>query len=318
MAECADAAGLPAGVFNLVQVPGRVADRLVSHPSVDGILFTGSTEVGERIESIVGDQVGKICALEMGGKNATIVLDDANMDLAVYEVLQGAFGNAGQQCTSTSRVILQRGIADLFCERLVAATEAIRVGHPEDPEVFFGPLVDLKSAEAFAAYQDIANKEGAETLVKGGLHDRPPVKGGAYVLPSVHRVARADPASRYQRDELFAPDTCVYTVDSLEQAIELAEDTEYGLACALISESEAAYKEVLRGVRVGILNWNQSTVGASSALPFGGMKRSGNGHPAAAFSTLYCTYPVASLENAKTFSPEALPPGVRYIPPQAN
>lgn len=123
-------------------------------------------------------------------------------------------------------------------------------------------------------------------------------------------MSAADPKRRYQREELFAPDTCIYTVDTPEEAIALAEDTEYGLACSVFTADEARYLDVVRGVRAGVINWNRSTVGASSKLPFGGMKKSGNGHPAALFSVYYCTYPVASLENDKPLDKSALLPGV--------
>lgn len=311
LAECIDAAGFPPGVFNLVQVPGRHGDRLVGHRDVDGVLFTGSTEVGTHIEHVALEQHWKITALEMGGKNPAIVLDDAPFDLALYEVLTGAFLTTGQRCTATSRVICQRGIADRFAEKLARAARDLAVGPQHAPDAFMGPLVDRRAAEGFAEWQQVAREEGAETLAEGGLHEQPPVQGGAYVRPSVHRVARPDPSSRYQREELFAPDTCIYTVDSLEEAIALAEDTEYGLACSVFTASEASYREVVRGVRAGVINWNRSTVGASSKLPFGGMKKSGNGHPAALFSVYYCTYPVASLENDKPFDPSTVLPGVK-------
>lgn len=148
----------------------------------------------------------------------------------------------------------------------------------------------------------------------GGRREDPPVAGGAHVRPSVHRVAKVDPESRYQREELFAPDTCIYAVDDLDEAIALAEDTVYGLACSIFTQSEGAYHEVVKRVRAGVINWNRSTVGANSRLPFGGMKASGNGHPAGLFSTLYCTYPVASLEEDKPFDPNALSPGGDLTP----
>ncbi len=311
MAECIDAAGFPKGVFNLVQIPGREGDRLVAHPDVDGVLFTGSTSVGMHIERLTLEQPGKITALEMGGKNPAIVLDDAPFEQALYEVLTGAFLTTGQRCTATSRVICQRGIADRFAERLAEATRRLAVGMQEDPGAFMGPLVHRKAADEFDAWQKTAREEGAEVLAEGGLLEGAPVAEAAYVRPSVHRVAAHDPKSRYQHEELFAPDTCIYTVDDLDEAIALAEDTEYGLACSVFTGHRDAYEEVVRGVRAGVINWNRSTVGASSKLPFGGMKRSGNGHPAALFSVYYCTYPVASLENDKAFDPNALAPGVK-------
>jgi succinylglutamic semialdehyde dehydrogenase len=311
MAECIDAAGFPPGVFNLVTVPGRASDRLVAHEDVDGVLFTGSTDVGMHIEKITLEQPWKITALEMGGKNPALVLDDAPFEQAIYEVLTGAFLTTGQRCTATSRVICQKGIADRFAARLAEVTRNLEVGEQRG-DVFMGPLVSRKAAEEFDAWQRTARDEGAEVLVEGGLWtEGAPHPDGAYVRPSVHRVATPDPQSRYQREELFAPDTCLYTVDSLEEAIALAEDTEYGLACSVFTEDENAYHEVLRGVRAGVINWNRSTVGASSKLPFGGLKASGNGHPAALFSVYYCTYPVASLENDKPFDPDALAPGVK-------
>ena len=310
MAECIDAAGFPPGVFNYVTVPGRHGDRLVGHEDVDGVLFTGSTEVGTHIEKLTLEQRWKICALEMGGKNPAIVLDDAPFDLALYEVLTGAFLTTGQRCTATSRVICQRGIADRFAEKLAEATEKLVAGEQRNPNAFMGPLVHRKAAEEFDAWQKTARDEGAEELVAGGLWDDAPKVDAAYVRPSLHRAPKVDPASTYQRAELFAPDACIYTVDTLEEAIALAEDTEYGLACSIFTANEDAYLEVVRGVRAGVINHNRATVGASSKLPFGGMKASGNGHPAALFSTLYCTYPVASLEEDKPFDPNALLPGV--------
>ena len=310
MAECFDEAGLPPGVFNLVHLPGRHCDALVAHRDVDGVLFTGSTGVGMHIEALTLEQHWKITALEMGGKNAAIVLDDAPFDLALYEVLTGAFLTTGQRCTATSRIICQRGIADRFAEKLAEATRALAVGVQSDPKVFMGPLIDRKAAETFDAWQVTAEREGAETLAKGGLMDAPPIEGGAYVRPSLHRVHTLDPTSSYQREELFAPDAAIYTVDTLEEAIALADDTEYGLAASIFSADPAAYHAVVRHVRAGVINWNRATVGASSKLPFGGMKASGNGHPAALFSTLYCTYPVASLENDKPYDPDNLLPGI--------
>jgi succinylglutamic semialdehyde dehydrogenase len=310
IAECIDAAGFPPGVFNLIQIPGRHGDRLVGHKDVDGVLFTGSTEVGQHIERLTLDDHWKITALEMGGKNPSIVLDDAPLDKSVYEVLTAAFLTTGQRCTATSRVIVQRGIAETFIDRLVTATRTIVAGASYDETAFMGPLVDRRAAEDFAQWQTIATEEGAHTLVEGGLMENPPHAGGAYVRPSIHRVDSVDLSSRYQREELFAPDICIYTVDTIDEAVALADDTDYGLACSVFTASHDAYMATVDSVRAGIINWNRSTVGASGKLPFGGMKKSGNGHPAALFSTLYCTYPIACLEDDKPFDADNLLPGV--------
>jgi succinylglutamic semialdehyde dehydrogenase len=310
MAECIDKAGFPPGVFNLIQVPGRLCDALVGDRRIDGVLFTGSTGVGQHIQKLTMDDHWKLLALEMGGKNASIVLDDAPLEQSLYEVLTSAFLTSGQRCTATSRLILQRGIADRFAELLAAATSKLAVGVQHDAGAFMGPLVDRKAAEDFEAWQATAEQEGAETLCAGGLIEEAPKPGGAYVRPSLHRVKAPDSSSTYQVEELFAPDVCIYTVDSVEEAIALADDTEYGLACSIFTRDRSAYMAVLDGVRAGVINWNRSTVGATGKLPFGGMKGSGNGHPAALFSTLYCTYPIASLEDDKPFDPDALLPGI--------
>jgi len=310
MAECIDAAGFPPGVFNMVQVPGREANRLIEHPGVDGVLFTGSTGVGQQIQEKLLSQPWKMSALEMGGKNAAIVLDDAPFDQALYEVLTGAYQTTGQRCTATSRIICQRGVADEFAERLARATEKLRVGMQQDPTAFMGCIVHRRAAEEFDAWQRTALSEGQIELVKGGLMEDAPKQGAAYVRPSLHRAPKVDAASTYQNSELFAPDSCLYTVDSLDEAIALANHTEYGLACSIFTARESAYHEVVRGVHAGVINWNRSTVGASSKLPFGGLKASGNGHPSAVFATLYCTYVVASLEDDKAFDASELLPGV--------
>jgi succinylglutamic semialdehyde dehydrogenase len=310
MAECVEEAGFPPGVFNVVQIPGRHGDRLVAHPDIDGVLFTGSTEIGMRIARICLEQHWKVSALEMGGKDPAIVLDDAPFDVALYEVLTGAFLTSGQRCTATSRVILERGIADRFAARLAEATRKLRAGLQHRDDTFMGPLADVPSAEAFEKWQAIAAEEGAETLVAGGAMREPPIAGGAYVRPSVHRVHRVDPSSRYQREELFAPDTCLYTVDSLDEAIALADDTEYGLAASIFTANKESFLQAARRIRAGVINWNKGTVGASSKLPFGGLKKSGNGHPAALWSVLYCTYPVATLEDESPSLPPKLYPGV--------
>jgi succinylglutamic semialdehyde dehydrogenase len=280
MAECFHEAGLPPGVFNLVQVPGRHCDALVAHADVDGVLFTGSTGVGMGIAALTLEQHWKLTALEMGGKNAAIVLDDAPFDLAIYEVLTGAFLTTGQRCTATSRIICQRGIADRFAAKLAEATKALKVGVQSDPNIFMGPLIDRRAAETFDTWQQTAEAEGAETLAAGGLLEAPPIAGGAYVRPSLHRIHALDDTSSYQREELFAPDAAIYTVDTLEEAMALADNTEYGLAASIFTAQESAYLKMVRHVRAGVINWNRSTVGASSKLPFGGLKASGNGHPA--------------------------------------
>ncbi len=310
MAECWDAADLPPGVFNLVQGDGESGARLALHPDVDGVLFTGSLETGERIRQATRDQPEKLLALEMGGKNAAIGLGDAHLDRPLAECFLSAFLTTGQRCTSTSRLILDEPIAAPFTARFLSLCRTARVGYGGDPETFMGPLATGRALERFLAYQGIAAREGVETLLGA---DRPATPNrGHYVSPSVHRIGAPDPQSRYQRDEIFGPDVCLLVVAGLDEALLSQDLTPYGLALSIFTRNRAAYEEAFLRSEVGVLNWNRGTAGASSRLPFGGRRRSGNDLPGALFAPLYCTYPVASLETEETFDPGSLPPGISW------
>ena len=309
-AECWEAAGLPPGVFNLVQGDGESGARLARHPDVNGVLFTGSWETGERVREATRDQPGKILALEMGGKNAAIVLRDADLDRAVCECFLGAFQTTGQRCTATSRLILDRRIADAFLGRFLPLARAARVGHGADPETFLGPLATGAALHKFLDFMQLAGREGAETLLEAGRPVTP--RRGHYVSPALHRIERVDRAGRYQREEIFGPDVSVLVVDGLDEALAAQDATSYGLALSIFTRSRAAYEEAFLRSEVGVLNWNCGTAGASSRLPFGGRRRSGNDFPSALLAPVYCTYPVASLEAEAPFEPASLPPGVPW------
>jgi succinylglutamic semialdehyde dehydrogenase len=185
-------------------------------------------------------------------------------------------------------------VADAFVERLARALRSLVIGYPLDDDGFLGPLISAAARERHGAVMRMAREEGAEAIVAGGPCEGP--RRGHYVRPSLHRIAALSAESRYQCEEHFVPDAFVCAVDSLDEGIAALDATEYGLVAAVFTRSRERYLRVGRGVRVGVLNWNTGTVGASSRLPFGGVKKSGNDRAAAVTSTLYCTYPVASLE----------------------
>jgi succinylglutamic semialdehyde dehydrogenase len=295
-AELAQRADFPAGVINLVQGDGALGAALAAHPDVDGVLFTGSWAVGRALLAATLDQPHKLVALEMGGKNAVLVCEDADLDAAARAIAFGACATAGQRCSATSRVFVQPRVADALVARLAALLRTLRVGDPLASDVFVGPLISAAARARHALALHWARCEGAECVVAGGPGDGP--RRGYWVRPSLHRVARLDPASRYQREEHFAPDLFVHEVATLGDALAALDASEYGLVASVFSADRAAYERVAREARVGAVNWSLPTVGASSKLPFGGLKRSGNGRPAGATSTLYCTYPQASLESA--------------------
>lgn len=307
MAELYEKAQFPPGVFNLVQGDGAAGGRLVAHEHVDGILFTGSYEVGLKIKQETLNHYWKILALEMGGKNATVVWDDADMDKAIYESLVGAYMTAGQRCSCTSRIILNPKIADEFTERFYQAAKRLTIGHWQENN-FMGPLINAASVEKYIRFQEIANRENCESLMRGKALDLK--HKGFYVTPSIHIVKKFDPNSVYQKSEIFGPNVAIYQTDDFDQAMKMVNSTGYGLVMALFSKNKELYEKALLEARVGLLNWNRTTNGASSRLPFGGMGKSGNDRASAHFAIQYCTVPVASLEDPTGFDASKVLPGM--------
>jgi succinylglutamic semialdehyde dehydrogenase len=307
MAQLIEKAEFPPGVFNLVQGDGESGRRLSANENVDGILFTGSYDVGLKIKQEVLTHYWKILALEMGGKNATVVWEDADMDKAIYETLIGSFLSSGQRCSGTSRIILHEKIADEFTERFYQAAKKITIGHwSENP--FMGPLINAAAVERYIRFQEIANREGCESMMRGKALD---LKfKGHYITPSIHLVPKFDPQSVYQKSEIFGPNVAIYRSSNFDETINMVNSTGYGLAMALFTKNKALYEEALVSARVGILNYNRTTNGASSKLPFGGMGKSGNDRPSGDAAIQYCTVPVASIEDLTPFDPSKLLPGI--------
>ncbi len=307
MAELFEKAEFPAGVFNLVQGDGAAGGRLVANEFVDGILFTGSYEVGLKIKQETLTHYWKILALEMGGKNATVVWEDADLDKAIYESLIGAYMSAGQRCSGTSRIIVHPKLADEFTERFYQAAKKLSIGHWQD-NTFMGTLINASAVEKYIRFQEIANREGAESLMRGKSLDLK--HKGYYVTPSIHLVKKFDANSVYQKSEIFGPNVAIYQSADFNETMDIVNSSGYGLAMALFSKDKNLYQQALIQARVGILNWNRTTNGASSKLPFGGMGKSGNDRPSGHFAIQYCTVPVASLEDTTPFDITKILPGM--------
>ncbi len=305
-ARCLDQAGVPRGLFNLVQGGPAVGAALAAHEGVDGVLFTGSWAVGQAIQKANQGRT-KLLALEMGGKNAALVLADADLEKAAYDVLFSAFVSAGQRCTAASRAIVV-GDARRFAQRIVQLARKLSIGHPLDDGVFMGPLASPAALEKFE--RGIRAAE-AETLLES-RRLQPRGLEGCYVSPSVHFVGQRR-SSPYEREELFGPDLAVHPAGSEEEALQIANATDYGLAASVHTRSEQAFDRCQRALECGVVNWNAPTVGASGRLPFGGLKRSGNHRPAALWSTLYCSAPVAVLRGDGAFDRNKLAPGVAWV-----
>jgi succinylglutamic semialdehyde dehydrogenase len=305
-ARCLEEAGVPEGAFNLVQGGPAVGAALSAHRDVDGVLFTGSWAVGQAIRKANLGQT-KLLALEMGGKNAAIVLPDADFDKAIYDVLFSAFVSAGQRCTAASRAIVV-GDARRFAKRIAQLAARLTVGHPLDDGVFMGPLASPGALQKFEAGVAASGEE----VVLASRRVKPRGLDGCYRTPSVHFVQNSR-NTPYQREELFGPDLAVYAAASEEEALAIANATDYGLAASVHTQSESAFDRCQRALECGVVNWNAPTVGASGRLPFGGLKRSGNHRPAALFATRYCAAPVAVMRGDESLDKTKLAPGVAWV-----
>jgi len=307
--ECIQAAGFPEGVYNMVQGDGETGRRIVTHEHVDGVLFTGSYEVGLRIKQETMNHYWKILALEMGGKNATVVWADADMNKAIYESLIGSFMSTGQRCSCTSRILVHDSVADEFTDRFYEAAKKLTIGHwSEDP--FMGPLINEPAVEKYLRFQEIAKREEAEPLMRGKALDLK--YKGYYVTPSINLVKKFDPNSTYQKNEIFGPNVAIYRVHDFDETLNIVNSTGYGLVMSLFSKNRDLYQKALLEARVGLLNFNRTTNGASSKLPFGGMGKSGNDRPSAHYAIQYCSVPVASLEDLNSFEGTKLLPGMTF------
>lgn len=302
-------AEFPPGVFNMIQGTAEAGRKLVLHDNIDGILFTGSYEVGLKIKQETATHYWKILALEMGGKNPTIIWDDADLDKAVYETVVGAFMTSGQRCACTSRILVHKKVADQFTDRFYEAAKKLSIGHwSENP--FMGPLINEASVEKYLRFQEIAKRENCESLMRGKVLDLK--HKGHYVTPSINLVQKFDPNSVYQKTEIFGPNTSVLQVDDFDETMKIANSTGFGLVAAIFTKNKSLYQQALFDLRTGLLNWNRTTNGASSRLPFGGMGKSGNDRPSAHFAIQYCAVPVASLEDPTGFDPAKILPGMNY------
>jgi len=276
MVEILRDAGLPAGVLNVITGPGAVlGDALVSHKGVNMISLTGSTEVGRHVAEICGRDLRR-CALELGGKNAVIVLEDADLNLAVESVAWGGFGTTGQRCTATSRVIVHKAVEREFTERLVAAAEKLKIGNGLDPQIDMGPLVNKGRVKAVHEYTQVGRQEGAKLLIGGDALSDEEHRRGAFYRPTIFSDVR--PTMRIAREEVFGPFISILPVTSYEEAVQVANATEYGLSTSIFTNDLRTTFRAMRDLEAGLVYVNAPTTGAEIHMPFGGMKASGNGH----------------------------------------
>jgi aldehyde dehydrogenase (NAD+) len=274
--EALEEAGVPPGVANLVHGSGeRAGAALVGHPDVRLVSFTGSAAVGREIAASCGKNLKRV-ALEMGGKNAQVVMEDADLELALQGALWGAFGTTGQRCTATSRLLLHRDVKKQFTDALVARAEKITIGSGLDEAVEMGPLINAAAREKVHRYVQIGKDEGARLLTGGTIYEE-----GKWIDGYFYRATIFDgvaPAMRIAQEEIFGPVLSIIEIKSFEEAAEILNGTAYGLSSSIYTRDVARAFRAVRDFEAGITYVNGPTIGAEVHLPFGGVKDTGNGH----------------------------------------
>jgi aldehyde dehydrogenase (NAD+) len=285
IAEMFDDVGIPDGVFNMVQGFGDAGARIVDDDRVDTVLFTGSAEVGHEVAQKVAEDPGKLAACEMGGKNGIVITEEADLDIAVHSAVMSSFKTTGQRCVSSERLIVHEDVYDEFKERFVEVAEKVAVDDPLDEDTFMGPAIEAGHVEKIQKYNELAREEGANVLVDRADLDEDEIpeghEDGNWVGPFVYEVDY-DPDLRCIKEEVFGPHVALieYSGD-IEDAVEIHNDTPYGLAGAVISEDYRQINYYRDNAEVGLAYGNLPCIGAEVQLPFGGVKKSGNGYPSA-------------------------------------
>jgi aldehyde dehydrogenase (NAD+) len=269
-------AGVPPGVVNVVHGKGEeVGAALVRHPDVKLVSFTGSAAVGREIAQVCGQRLKRV-SLELGGKNAQIVMEDADLKLAAEGALWGAFGTTGQRCTATSRLILHRDVKKELTDMLTARAETIVIGDGLDERVEMGPLINQAAREKVHGYVQIGKNEGARLLTGGSIYEEGKWIDGYFYRPTI--FDQVAPSMRIAQEEIFGPVLSIIEVNSFEEAIAVLNSTAYGLSSSVYTRDVARAFRAMRDIEAGIVYINGPTIGAEVHLPFGGVKDTGNGH----------------------------------------
>ncbi|GAC1464747.1 MAG: aldehyde dehydrogenase family protein [Chloroflexota bacterium] len=284
LVQIIEEAGLPAGVLNLVTGYGPEAGTpIVEDERVRMISFTGSSAVGREIAAKAGRTLKKVM-LELGGKNAMIVMPDANLDLALEGAVWGAFGTSGQRCTATSRIIVHEAVADEFTQRFIDRAARLRVGSGLDPDVDIGPLVNEQQLKTVDGYTDVAKQEGADILLGGEIMTGEEYDRGFFYRPTI--FGNVHYRMRVAQEEIFGPSVALMRISSYKEAITVANSTQFGLSSAIYTQDVGVAFNAMQDLEAGITYVNAPTIGAEIQLPFGGVKATGNGHREAGSSAI--------------------------------
>jgi aldehyde dehydrogenase (NAD+) len=296
LVELFEEAGFPPGVINLVQGDAEAGEALVRNQDVNVVLFTGSYEVGHRIQQISADFHDRIVACEMGSKAAVIVCEDARLDLAVTCGIISSMKTSGQRCVSAGRILVAEKIFDRYAEKFLQNAKRVKVGNPLDASNFTGPVINQTQLERIVRYNDLAKKEGAKVLLDGGRITDADHARGHFLSPFVYRMDHKS-GLRSIREEVFGPHVALIPFKNNEEAARIYNDTEYGLSLAVITEDFRAMRWFRDECEYGMGYVNLPCIGAEVHLPFGGVKKSGNGHPSAAALVEAVTHKTAWTVN---------------------
>ncbi len=305
--ECWENTGIPPGVINCIQGTSTTAKSLLSQP-IRGVFFTGSYTTGLSIQDQFKQKPEVILALEMGGNSPLVIDKMQNTNAAIYHSILSIFITAGQRCTCARRLIIpDNSFGDAFLKQFIQNVNGLKIGDfQEQPEPFMGPVIGHQQALAFLKAQADLQLLGGDPLLKMRLLK----ENSGFLSPGIMDMSKA---KKPKDEEIFAPFVQIYRYQNFDEAIELANDTSYGLAAGLLSDNRSHYEKFYTQVNAGVINWNRPTTGAASNLPFGGIGRSGNHRPSAYFAADYCSYPIASLEQSELTLPEKLLPGVALL-----
>lgn len=302
--EIWDEVGLPRGVINMIQGDGTVGESFCKDERVNGVFFTGSYNVGEKIRKMCG--TSKMCALEMGGDSPLVVWEVSDIKAAAIATIQSAFITTGQRCSSARRIIVKNDVnGDAFINALIDYINRIKIGKPFDEnQPYMGPMKHKGLVASVLEYQDELLSLGAKPLIKCEQSDL----GDCFITPGLIDVTQI--VGKYKNKEVVGPFVRLCRVDSFEEAINEANNTEYGLAAGIFTDKKEYYDIFFNKVKAGLINWNQQLTGASGMAPFGGIKNSGNYRPSGYFAVDYCVYAVAAIENDQLNTPVKMPTGI--------
>ena len=299
-------AGLPEGVLQIVFGDAEISGDLIELPGIDGVLFIGSYRAGKNIENKMVN-MNRICALEMGGNSPLVIWDYSDIRAAINIAIQSGFISSGQRCSAARRLIVNENIYEEYINELCLAVKNIIVGKSDqsNPEPFMGPLIDEHATDLFLKEYRNLVESGAEELVKA---EHLLNIGYNFVSPALLDVTKCSVDDR----EIFGSMLQVISVSTIDEAVYEANNTKYGLAAGIVTDSKEIYDYFFNNIKSGIVNWNQTLTGSTTVAPFGGIKGSGNYRPAGYLSVDYCLYAIASIESSKAVCPVKLSPGLSF------